>query len=63
MAQSDAMHIRLVMGGQGFDPFLVWQHSFEEIDHEIFSMVILTLPRIQEGQLSVSGKRMCNNTG
>ena len=35
------------------------QHSFVEIDHEIFSMVILSLPLIQEGQLSVSGKRMC----
>ena len=28
-------------------------------DHEIFSTVILSLPLIQEGQLSVSGKRMC----
>ena len=27
--------------------------------HEIFSMVILFLPLIQEGQLSVSGERMC----
>ena len=35
------------------------QHSFVEIDHEVFSMVILSLPLIQEGQLSVSGKRMC----
>ena len=35
------------------------QHSFVEIDHEIFSMVILSLPLIQEVQLSVSGKRMC----
>ena len=35
------------------------QHSFFEIDHEIFSMVILSLPLIQEGQLSVSGERMC----
>ena len=33
--------------------------SFVEIDHEIFSTVILSLPLIQEGQLSVSGKRMC----
>ena len=32
---------------------------FMEIDHEIFSTVILSLPLIQEGQLSVSGKRMC----
>ena len=36
-----------------------WHHSFLEIDHEIFSMVILSLPLIQEGQLSVSGERMC----
>ena len=30
-----------------------------EIDHEIFSTVILSLLLIQEGQLSVSGERMC----
>ena len=35
------------------------QHSFVVIDHEIFSTVILSLPLIQEGQLSVSGERMC----
>ena len=34
----------------------VRHHSFIEIDHEIFSMVILFLPLIQEGQLSVTGK-------
>ena len=28
-------------------------------DHEIFFTVILSLPLIQEGQLSVSGERMC----
>ena len=33
--------------------------SFSEVDHEIFSTVVLFLPPIQEGQLSVSGKRMC----
>ena len=33
--------------------------SIMGIDHEIFSTVILSLPLIQEGQLSVSGKRMC----
>ena len=33
--------------------------TFVEIDHEIFSTVILSLPLIQEGQLSVSGERMC----
>ena len=46
-------------GGRGFNPRRDWQHSFVEIDHEIFSTVILSLPLIQEGQLSVSGKRMC----
>ena len=35
------------------------QHSFVEIDHEIFSTVILSLALIQEGLLSVSGERMC----
>ena len=29
------------------------------IFYGIFSTVILSLPLIQEGQLSVSGKRMC----
>ena len=46
-------------GGRGFSPRRGRQHSFVEIDHEIFSMVILSLPLIQEGQLSVSGERMC----
>ena len=32
---------------------------FVEIDHEIFSTVVLSLPLIQEGQLSVSGERLC----
>ena len=30
-----------------------------EIDHEILSSVIPSLPLIHEGQLSVSGERMC----
>ena len=42
-----------------FNPRRGRQHSFVEIDHEIFSTVILFLPLIQEGQLSVSGERMC----
>ena len=46
-------------GGRGFNPRRGWQHSFVEIDHEILSTVILSLPLIQEGQLSVSGERMC----
>ena len=35
------------------------QHSFMEIHNEIFPTVILSLPLFQEGQLSVSGERMC----
>ena len=35
------------------------QHYFVEINHEIFSTVILSLPVIQEEQLSVSGERIC----
>ena len=46
-------------GGRGFDPRRGRQHSFVEIDHEIFSTVILSLPLIQEGQFTVSGERMC----
>ena len=41
-------------GGRGFNPRRGRQHSLVEIDHEIFSTVILSLPLIQEGQLSVS---------
>ena len=43
---------------QGFDPHQVRQHSFVEIDHEIFSTVILSLLLIKEEQLSVSGKNV-----
>ena len=49
-------------GGRGFNPCRSRQHSFVKIDREIFSIVILSLPLIQEGQLSVSGERM-HNTG
>ena len=35
------------------------QHSFVQIDHEIISTVILSLPLILEGHLSVSDERMC----
>ena len=45
-------------GERGFNLHRGRQHSFVEIDHEIFSTVIPSLP-IQEGQLSVSGERMC----
>ena len=46
-------------GGRGFNPRRGQQHSFEEIDYEIFSMFILFLLLIQEGHLSVSVGRMC----
>ena len=46
-------------GGRGLNPRQGRQHSFVEIDREIFSLVSLSLPLIQEGQLSVSGERMC----
>ena len=46
-------------GGRGFNPRRGRQHPFVETNHEIFSTVILSLPLIQEGQLSVSGERMC----
>ena len=54
--------MRCLTGDQevvGSTPLRGRQHSFVEIDHEIFSTIILSLPLIQEGQLSVSGKRMC----
>ena len=50
--------IRLVIRRLQVQPPRGRQHSFVEIDHEIFSTVILSLPLIQEGQLSVSGERM-----
>ena len=40
----------------GFDP-QVRQHSFVEFGDEIISTAILSLPLIQEGQLSVTGKK------
>ena len=45
-------------GGRGFNTRRGRQNSFVEIDHEIFSTVILSLPVIQDGHLSVSGERM-----
>ena len=38
------------------------QRFYFEIEHEIYSVFILSLPLMQEGQLSVSGKRMCTST-
>ena len=59
MAQSDDWR----SGGHGFAPRRVWQNSFVEIDYEISSSIIVSLLLIQEGQLSVFGKRMCTSTG
>ena len=60
VAQSDAcLPSDWRPGGRGFSPRRGRQHSFVEIDHEIFSTVILSLPLIQEEQLLVSGERMC----
>ena len=52
------MCIRLVIRRLQVRPSQGQQHSVVEIDHEIFSTVSHSLPLIQEGQLSVSGKRM-----
>ena len=42
-----------------FNPRQGQQLSFVAIDREIFSTVIVSLPLFQEGQLLVSGERMC----
>ena len=49
-------------GGRGFNPCRGRQHSFVEIDHEIFSTVILSLPLIQEAVVSFLQKNV-HNTG
>ena len=43
-------------GGRGFNPRRGRQHSFVEIDHEIFSTVILSLPLIQKGSCQFLAK-------
>ena len=53
------MRIRLKIRRLQVQPLPGRQHSCVEIDHEILSTVIVSLPLIQEGQLSVSGERMC----
>ena len=52
------IRIRLMIRRLRVQPPRGRQHSFVQVDHEIFSTVILSLPLIQEGQLSVSGERM-----
>ena len=51
--------VRLVIRKLRVRPPPSRQHSFIEMDHEIFSTVILSLPLIQEWALSVSGEKMC----
>ena len=46
-------------GGCGFDLCQVGNILVWRFDHEIISMVNLSLRLIQEGQFSVSGERMC----
>ena len=53
------MRVQLMVRRLRVQPPLDRQHSFVEIDHGIYSTVILSLPQIQEGQLSVSGERVC----
>ena len=53
------MRVRLVNRRLWVQSTMGQQQPFVKIDHEIFSTVILSLLLIQEGQLSVSGKRMC----
>ena len=43
----------------GSTPCRVGNNPSWRFDYEIFSTVILSLPLIQEGKLSVSGERMC----
>ena len=59
LAQSDARLTsdQEVAGSiHAFNPSRVWQHSLLETDATIFFRLILSLPLIQEGQLSVSGE-------
>ena len=57
------MHIRLVIMRCGFDHHQVGNILSWRFDHEIFSTVILSLPLIQEGQLSVFWQKNVHNTG
>ena len=58
MAQSDARPT----GDQFAGSIPIGSGSFVDIDHEIFSIVILSFPMVLEGQLSVSCQRKCSNT-
>ena len=62
VTQSD---VRLTVDQEdaGFDTCRGRQYSFVEIDNEIFSTVILSLPLIKEGQLLILGERICTVYG
>ena len=62
VAQSDARPTGDRDRGHGFEPRRVRQNYFMEIQREMFSMVILSLPLVQEGRLSVFSKRTCIST-
>ena len=40
---------------------LAWSHTFVVIDHEIICTVILHLPLVQEGLLSLTSNSLCTN--
>ena len=50
-------------GGRGFNPRQGRQHSFVEIDREIFSTVILSLPLIQEWEVVSFWRKNVHSTG
>ena len=58
VAHSDAHQTYDQEVAESVPAWQVRQHPFIEIDHEIFSIVILFRTPIPEGQLSVSGERM-----
>ena len=57
------MRVRLVWDGRGFDPHVLQNILSLRFGHENVSTTILSLPLIQEGQLSVTGERMVNCPG
>ena len=58
VAWLDARRHGMWTDSQRFDPHFR-QHTFVEIGLEIISTTLLSLMLILEGQLSVTGERMC----
>ena len=58
MVLSDVHLTDIRLEGPRFKPRQVVQHYLIEIDHDILSMVILSLLLIQKGLFSVSGERL-----